>query len=122
MKISIMCESMLLQEALAYYLKDSLVEFSDCDFVISDSELNISKPLCIIGSSAKSDIKKPFSQISLFKDLQDFYHHKAKSTKITANTIPENFLNIKNPDLKLQIDSILQEFSSKIYQTLKNNE
>lgn len=122
MKISIMCESMLLQDALSYYLKDFLVEFSDCEFVISDSELHLSKPLCMIGSSANSDIKKPFTQGSLFKNLQDFYHYKVKSTKITANMIPENFLNIQNPDLKLQIDSILQEFSSKIYQTLKSNE
>lgn len=116
-----MCESMLLQDALSYYLKDILTTFNDCEFVISDTPLQISKPLCIIGSTSQSDIKKPFTQVSLSKDLQNFYHHKVKSTKIIANTIPENFLNIKNPELKLQIDSILEEFSSKIYQTLKNN-
>ncbi|PAF54234.1 hypothetical protein BKH42_01635 [Helicobacter sp. 13S00482-2] len=121
MKISVMCESLLLQDALTYYLKDMLVEFEDCEFVISDRPLQISKPICTIGSSSHSDIKKPFTQISLFENLQNFYHHKLKSTKISANIIPENFLNIKNPELKMQIDSILAEFSSKIYQTLKNN-
>lgn len=122
MKISIMCESMMIQEALSHYLKDSLCEFKDCEFVVSDVNLEISKPVCLISNSVVSDIKKPFTQVSLFQDIQNFYYSKIHSTKITSNPVDFNFLkDIKNPELKMQIDSILEEFSKKIYQTLKND-
>ncbi|WP_143428398.1 hypothetical protein [Helicobacter sp. 11S03491-1] len=122
MKISIMCESMLLQEALNHYLLDDLSSFEECEFVISDTPLHVTKPVCLINSSPQSDIKKPFSQKSLLEDLQEFYHSKVKATKITANLLPHHLLDIKNPELKMQIDSLLEEFSTKIYQTLKKHE
>ncbi|WP_095297498.1 hypothetical protein [Helicobacter sp. 12S02232-10] len=120
MKISIMCQSTLLQEALRRYLKDNLSNFEDCDFIISDIRLKTDKPICLIDSSQKADIKKPFTQTSLLKDLQNFYYSKIKAAKITANPMPNNLL--ENPELKMQIDSILEEFSRKIYQTLKKHE
>ncbi|PAF50445.1 hypothetical protein [Helicobacter sp. 13S00477-4] len=120
MKISIMCQSLLLQESLKYYLKDIDSDVEECDFIISDTLIDSNKPICLIGDSSNSDIKKPFNQTRLFKDINNFYHSKIKASTIIANPMPD-FLNIKNPELKMQIDSILEEFSRKIYQTLKNH-
>ncbi|PAF45091.1 hypothetical protein [Helicobacter sp. 11S02596-1] len=118
MKISIMCQSTLLQEALSYYLKDSLSDFEGCDFVISDMPMNAHKPVCLITADQNTNICKPFTQASLLRDIQTFYHSKIKPTKITNNAITTKLL--ENPELKTQIDLILEEFSKKIYQTLKN--
>ncbi|MCE3036316.1 hypothetical protein [Helicobacter anatolicus] len=119
MKICIMCESTLLQSALEYYLQEYLCSYQDAELIISDIALNITKPLCSISTSSQADIIKPFTPASLLRDLQEFYHTKVKKTTLTSNfTIPEELLNIKDPQIQAKIDSILQEFSKKIYQTL----
>ena len=122
MKICIMCESTLLQKALEYYLTEFLAPYQDAEFIISDITLNINKPVCLINSTQHSAIKKPFTPISLVKDLQDFYHTQVKkSTLSSSNATPASLLDIKDPKLQTKIDHILQEFSKQIYQTLNND-
>lgn len=123
MKICIMCESTLLQSALEYYLQEYLCAYQDAEFIISDIQLNITKPICIINTSSDANISKPFTPVSLFRDLQEFYHTYVKKTTLDSNSIlPQELLNIKDPQLQAKIDSILQEFSKKIYQTLNTDE
>lgn len=111
-----MCDSSLLQEALKYYLRDFISDLNECDFIISDKELKVNKPLCLIGDLDGSHIKKPFTLPSLWSDI------KAFQTKIQTEEVVEklsNLLNIKDPRLKIQMDLLLKEFSTKICQTFK---
>lgn len=116
MKISIMCESSLLQEALKYYLQDFISDLSECDFVISDRELKVNKPLCLIGDLDTSHIKKPFTPASLWQDIKTF-QTKAQTGEIAQKL--SNLLDIKDSQIKIQVDSLLEELSTKIRQTLK---
>ena len=123
MKICIMCESTLLQKSLEYYLSEFLCSFQESEFIISDTQISVPKPLCLIDSTKKSHIHKPFTPISLFKDIQEFYHTKVKKNKtIIPNLLSQDLLNIKDSRLQTKINAILQEFSTKIYQTLNTDE
>ncbi len=123
MKLCIMCQSTLLQKALEYYLAEFLTSYKDCEFVLCDTHLNINKPICLLNNSNASHIKKPFTPVSLFKDLQDFYHTKIKKhLQLSSNIIPKELLHIQDPKLQTKIDHILQEFSQRIYQTLHHDE
>ncbi|PAF47069.1 hypothetical protein BKH46_04940 [Helicobacter sp. 12S02634-8] len=120
MKISILCQSALLQEALMHYLEDSLSDLESCDFIITDTPIKARKPICLIASSPEADIRKPFTQASLFKDLHKFEHSKLKAAPIITN--PTLNHRLQNPELKMQIDSLLEEFSRKIYQALQKHD
>lgn len=118
MKICIMCDSTLLQKSLEYYLGEFLCEFSECEFIIADTKIDAPKPVCTI--STNGDIFKPFTPISLFRGIQEFYHTHIKHSNHLTELLPKELLNIKDPKLQSKIDSILQEFSTKIYQTLNH--
>lgn len=119
MKICIMCESTLLQKALEHYLQEYLVSYTEAEFIISDIALQIEKPVCLLDSSNNTHIKKPFTPISLFKDLQNFYHSYIKKN-IISHIIPDE-LDIQDPKIQTKIDHLLQEFSKQIYNTLQND-
>lgn len=116
-----MCESTLLQKSLEYYLDEFLTPYAEADFVISDIVLQIAKPICLLNQSEESNIKKPFTPVSLFKDLQNFYHTQIKKS-IISNHIPKELLNITDPQIQTKIDHLLQEFSKQIYQALHRDE
>lgn len=119
MKICIMCESTLLQKALEYYLQEYLASYTEAEFIISDITLQIEKPVCFLNSTDDAHIKKPFTPVSLFKDLQNFYHSHIKKN-IISHIIP-NELDLQDPKIQTKIDHLLQEFSKQIYNTLQND-
>lgn len=121
MRICIMCNSTLLQKSLEYYLGEFLCDFAECDFIIADMYIDVPKPVCVIDSTPQANIFKPFTPISLFRGIQEFYHTRIKNPNANPlSLLPKELLNIKDPKLQSKIDSILQEFSTKIYQTLNN--
>ncbi len=121
MKICIMCNSTLLQKSLEYYLSEFLCDLAECDFIIADMHIDAQKPVCVISSVPNANIFKPFTPISLFRGIQEFYHTNIKNpNNDPLSLLPKELLNIKDPKLQSKIDSILQEFSTKIYQTLNN--
>ena len=94
MKLKVECNSKLLEYSLKYYLKDFLDENG---ILITD---DYSKEAIIIGK----DIKKPFSKISLFLQL-------------------EKLVNIK-PDkksLEEKIDEILNKCKKELIKTIKEH-
>lgn len=119
MKICIMCESTLLQKSLEYYLQEYLTSYTESEFIISDIALQIEKPVCLLDSTNNTHIKKPFTPVSLFKDLQSFYHTHIKKNTI-SHIIPSE-LDLQDPKIQTKIDHLLQEFSKQIYNTLQND-
>lgn len=70
MKISILCDSLLLKKSLEIFLKDYLTTYKNADFVLCDEKMDIDKPSFVVGTSDSADIKVPFSKSSLLADLR----------------------------------------------------
>lgn len=73
MKIGILVQSPLLEHTLQLYLREYLVNLSECDFVITDKvDESQRKPICLINFSEDSDILRPIYKESLMSDLARF--------------------------------------------------
>ena len=73
MKIGILVQSPLLERTLQLYLREYLVNLSECDFVITDKvDESQRKPICLINFSEDSDILRPIYKESLMSDLARF--------------------------------------------------
>ncbi len=139
MNINISCKSPILQKTLSLYLKDFIVDYDDCDFVISDEiDENHSKPICLVNFNEDSDITRPFYKDSLFRDLDVFNKNLSEIPHINTNQF-ESILDIneiellkkslssinkehnsKNPDkLKAEINAVVQDFANRLYDIIK---
>ena len=107
MKISLNCNSLLLNATLQSYLGSCIVSYDECDFVISDRLEDFSKPICLVDFSPNSKVQRPFSRDSLRNDLNLFF-----------NEIQPLLLS-REDKLNREIDDILREFSSKIIEVIK---
>ena len=72
MKIALACQSILLEKSLEIFLKSYIAPYKQCDFVISDREIEIDKPLFCIAAE-NSDLILPFSKSSLMLKVENFY-------------------------------------------------
>lgn len=78
MKVSVQCESPLLQRSLELFLEGHLSSLRHCDIVIRDKNIRDSEhPTFIIGSHNGSDLIKPFSKAQLLHALT----HKVENLK-----------------------------------------
>ncbi len=111
LKISIMCDSLLLQNSLEIFLRDYLSSYKQCHVVLSDKKRDIKKPIIIINSSKDADIKVPFSKSSLLADLQKIYKSKFKK----GNTQHKNTLR----KLEKEIDKLTLEFRENLIKTIR---
>ncbi len=78
MKISIICDSLLLKNSLEIFLKDNITTYKNSDIVLSDKKIDIDKPLFLIGSFEDADIAVPFSKSSLLIGLEKVYRKRVK--------------------------------------------
>lgn len=101
MKISLECKDIIIERALALFLKEYLVIKKDCDFIISDEKIPSTKPLFLIAPNSPF-LSVPFSKEALFKSLNDFDN----ALKTTAQKIADE----KRKILEAKIDSIAEEF------------
>ncbi|MDE7317644.1 MAG: hypothetical protein K2N12_07950 [Helicobacter sp.] len=110
MKIAIMCDSPLLEKCLEYYLRDFIVGYRQCDFVIADKNIDIAKPLCLISLSEDAAIIKPFTRTQLFLGVQKFF--KSLRIKPSLREIDES-----HPDypLKKKIEDLVAQFTDELY-------
>jgi hypothetical protein len=104
MKIALICNSILLKKSLEIFLKEYLCSYKVCDFVISDKQIDIQKPLFIIGT----DLKLPFSKSSLILKLDKFY--KKQKRDQNPNDLKE---------LEKKIEEIINNFKDEILDAIK---
>ncbi len=109
MKITIDCDSVLLQKSLEIFLKEFKSTDKNCDFLISDKLFKVNKPLLFISNSSnQSYLKKPFSKSKLLTAIEKFYNE---------NIVHKN----SNDNLKVQIEDITREFVEKLLITIKGH-
>ena len=93
MKIALACRSLLLERALAFFLKPHIVPLKQCDFVIADTKVVLDHPVFLIGKD-KSHLATPFSKTALLLALEEFYacilgHSESKEEIVLQETASE---------------------------------
>lgn len=116
LKISIMCDSLLLQNSLEIFLRDYLSSYKQCEMVLSDKKRDINKPVVIINSSKDADIKIPFSKSSLLMDLQNIYQKKCNKENFKNDVSQKNSLW----KLERKIDKLTLEFRENLIKTIRD--
>lgn len=112
MKIALECQSLLLQDALRFYLSDFLCDVVNCDFIVSDYLLKSSKPVYLLSSQEKT---LPFIPKDLLRDLKIFYQRN-------CNQIYEQNPRLSQGNderLRSEIQALLMEFADRFLQTIK---
>lgn len=70
MKVSVQCDSPLLQRSLELFLEGHLTSYRHSDIVIRDKNIRDDQhPTFVIGAHAGADLVKPFSKAQLFHGL-----------------------------------------------------
>ncbi len=118
MKISIVCDSLLLSEALERFLKDYLSSYVNSEIVVTDKFLDIDKPTFLIGKSVESNISKPFTKATLLLKLQEFYD-SIQYDKVGESDYPKlDMQNIDDESLRIKINFVAQKFAKELYEAI----
>ena len=72
LKITLMCQSILLKRTLEIFLKNYITPYKQCDFVICDVPLESDKPLFLIAKQG-GQLESPFSKSTLILKIENFY-------------------------------------------------
>ncbi len=114
MKIALACQSVLLEKSLEIFLKSYVTPYKQCDFVISDREIEIDKPLFYIATE-NSDLIMPFSKSALMLKVESFYDSLFK--KETKESIKK--VDIK--DIEEKITKLTDNFRDDLVNLIKEH-
>jgi len=117
MKIALACKSLLLTKSLEIFLKTKISSYKKCDFVISDSRIEIDKPLFVISGNT-SNLQAPFPASALMIELDKFYN-KIGTNKITSNLVHEAKDIDLNEELKEKIDFLTKKFRDDLLSVMQ---
>lgn len=114
MKISLVCQSLLLSRALQSFLGEKVVSYKQCDFVISDKKIELDKPIFYI-SSTEGELIIPFSKSSLMLELEKFYQ------KVFFHQTGVSPLHQEqhNALLEEKISALTEKFRKELIQTIR---
>jgi len=73
MKITLLCDSLLLKKSLESYLHGHIVSSKYAELIICDRFLNSKKPTLLVGHTKKADLRVPFTKAELFWALEEYY-------------------------------------------------
>ncbi len=112
MKVSLVCESPLLQKSLEIYLKPYLSTYEACDFVITDREVRSKKPVLVIGKREDATLQVPFSKEEALSKTQLFFEHHLGEKEEDDLRLEEALASLKKSHRE-KIEKILKEFHAK---------
>jgi len=114
MKIALVCQSLLLSKSLKSFLKENIVVYKQCDFVISDKKIELDKPIFYISHTQGAHLQIPFSKASLYLALEAFENslHVEAPCSLKHDVQPE-FLEEK-------IAHLTEKFRQELIQTLRD--
>lgn len=123
MKVSVQCESPLLQRSLELFLEGHLSSLRHCDIVIRDKNIRDSEhPTFIIGAHEGADLIKPFSKAQLLHALTHRIE-KLKTVpqpKIEAEVSEEKVSEpVSFEILERHIDKLTREYQANILKAVK---
>jgi len=110
-KIALACQSVLLGKSLEIFLKSHIAPYKQCDFVISDVEIETDKPLFYIATE-NSNLIIPFSKSALMLKVESFYDSLFKEE------IKES---IKKVDIEEKITSLTESFRKDLINTIRDH-
>ncbi len=113
MKISIICDSLLLKNSLEIFLKEYITSYKNCNLLISDKKIDTEKLLVVVNSSNEADIKIPFSKSSLLIDLKNIFNKNNSENKPEKESIKSIWR------LERKIDKLTLEFRENLIKTLR---
>lgn len=116
MKISLVCQSLLLSKALKSFLGDEIVSYKQCDFVISDKKIELDKPIFYI-SSTEGALLIPFSKSSLMIELDKFYQDILRKEQ---NSFENTQVPIPHIALEEKISVLTEKFRKELIQTIRD--
>ena len=121
MKVSVECQSPLLQKSLEIFLADYLCSTKQCDIVVRDAECMNDERCFYISTDKNADLIKPFSKSQLILALEKRY-----SKLNVKNSIAETYLGEEEQDDKIdfsilerRIDSLTKEYQQNIINAVK---
>ena len=117
MKISVECQSPLLQKSLEVFLADFLCSTKQCDIVIRDQECINDSRCFYISTSEKSDLIKPFSKSQLILALEDRYAKMNINASVEKEYFEEETIDFEI--LERRIDSLTKDYQKNIIDAVK---
>ena len=111
MKVSVECQSPLLQKSLEIFLADYLCSTKQCDIVVRDAECINDVRCFYISTDKNADLIKPFSKSQLILALEERY-----SKLNVKNSIDDK---IDFSILERRIDSLTKEYQQNIINAVK---
>lgn len=110
MKIALVCNSVLLNEALKIFLKPYLTNLKDANIVVSDQKLDIDKPVFIINNTKHAHLQKPFSMSHLIIAIENFYKE---------NKVMDKYSFEDDKVLQYELEVLVKDFTDKLYKLIK---
>ena len=112
MKIALACQSVLLEKSLEIFLKNYIVPYRQCDFVISDKAIEIDKPLFYIGTK-NSDLTIPFSKSTLMLKVENFYDSLFKKEQ------RDSAVKVDTKEIEEKITKLIDNFRDDLIDLIK---
>ena len=123
MKVSVQCDSPLLQRSLELFLEGHLTSLRHCDIVIRDKNIRDEEhPTFVIGVNSEADLVKPFSKAQLFHALaQAIENHKNAPVVKTESVPSEEDLTdgVSFEILERHIDKLTREYQANILKAVR---
>ena len=114
MKIALACQSVLLEKSLEIFLKSYITPYKQCNFVISDREIEIDKPLFYIATE-NSDLIMPFSKSALMLKVENFYGSLFKEEQ------KESIVKVDIKDIEEKITKLTDNFRDDLVNLIKEH-
>jgi len=112
MKIAVACKSILLQKSLELFLKNYISPYKYSDFIISDREISVDKPLFLISKNENANLRLPFTKSQLILEIKSFYKKNFQSSDTKQ----------QNRDLSLlekRVELLCEKFQKELIKTIK---
>ena len=116
MKVSVECQSPLLQKSLELFLVPYLSSTKQCDIVVRDVACMNDERCFYISTDTNSDLVKPFSKSQLILALEDRYS-KTHQESVIEEVSAENRMDFSI--LERRLDSLTQEYQQNIINAVK---
>lgn len=119
MKLTIMCQSLLLEKALELFLKPYVVPYKQSDFIVCDYKVETNKPQFRLKSS-DSKIPFPFSKSTLLLSLEKFSQTIELASVSNVQKKPSELVS-DFATLEEKLNEICNQFNKEIIQAVKEH-